>query len=59
MVAKWLKRQGHNENAVIKALRRLENTAAREGSKTLYDAYRKVCKLSRCSEQGARLGCQV
>ena len=43
----WLKRQGHGEKIIGKALRELRNAAALGGSQTLYDANRKVYGLLR------------
>ena len=43
----WLKRQGHSEKIIAKALFELNKAAALGGSQTLYDANRKVYGLLR------------
>ena len=43
----WLKRQGHDDKIIGKALRELGKVAALGGSKTLYDANREVYGLLR------------
>ena len=46
-LTKWLKRQGHSDKTVGKALFELNKTVALGGSKTLYDANRDVYGLLR------------
>ncbi len=43
----WLKRQGHGEKLIRKALHQLDQVAALGGSRTLYDANREVYGLLR------------
>ena len=43
----WLKRQGHSDKIIVKALFELSKAAALGGSKTLYDANREVHGLLR------------
>jgi type I restriction enzyme R subunit len=43
----WLRRQGHDDKIIGRALRELEQAAALSGSKTLYDANRAVYGLLR------------
>ena len=47
LVADWLKRQGHGDKIIDKALFELNKAAALGGSKTLYDANREVYSLLR------------
>ena len=47
LLTDWLKRNGHGENVVNKALRQLDKAAAIGGSKTLYEANREVYGLLR------------
>ena len=47
LVADWLKRQGHSDKIIDKALFELNKAAALGGSKTLYDANREVYGLLR------------
>ena len=47
LVADWLKRQGHGDKIIDKALFELNKAAALGGSKTLYDANREVYGLLR------------
>ena len=46
-VADWLKRQGHSDKTIDKALFELNKAAGLGGSKTLYDANREVYGLLR------------
>ena len=46
-IADWLKRQGHGDKIIDKALFELNKAAALGGSKTLYDANREVYGLLR------------
>ena len=41
-VKDWLRRQGHDERIITRALRELDKTASLGGSKTLYDANREM-----------------
>ena len=43
----WLKRQGHNDKIITKAIRELSKATALRGSKTLYDANQEVYGLLR------------
>ena len=47
LLTDWLKRQGHNDKIITKALREMDNAKALSGSKTLYDANREVYSLLR------------
>ena len=47
LLTDWLKRQGHSENIINKALRELDKARTLSGSKTLYDANREVYGLLR------------
>ena len=47
LVADWLKRQGHSDKIIDKALFELNKAAGLGGSKTLYDANREVYGLLR------------
>ena len=47
LLASWLRRRGHADRLVGKALERLDKAAALGGSKTLYDANREVYSLLR------------
>ena len=47
LVANWLKRQGHSDKIIDKALFELDKAAGLGGSKTLYDANREVYGLLR------------
>lgn len=42
-LADWLRRQGHDDKLISRALFVLDKAAAPGGSKTLYDANRQVC----------------
>ena len=47
LLSDWLKRQGHDDKIITKALKQLDKAAALSGSKTLYDANREVYRLLR------------
>jgi len=47
LLAGWLKRQGHSDKIIAKAMRELGKASALGGSKTLYDANREVYGLLR------------
>ena len=47
LLTDWLKRQGHSEKVIDKALRELDKAASLGGSKTLYEANREVYGLLR------------
>ncbi len=47
LLTDWLKRQGHDDKIITKALRKLSKAVAHGGSKTLYDANREVYGLLR------------
>ena len=47
LLTDWLKRQGHDDKIITKAMRELSKATALTGSKTLYDANREVYGLLR------------
>ena len=47
LLTDWLKRQGHDDKIITKAMRELSKATALSGSKTLYDANREVYGLLR------------
>ena len=47
LLTEWLKRQGHDDKIITKVMRELSKATALSGSKTLYDANRKVYGLLR------------
>ena len=47
MLRNWLRRNGHDDRIIARALDRLRKAAALGGSKTLYDANREVYGLLR------------